>query len=868
MSEYTINPPNPDDIAEELEDLYRYGYKPVYKEALVFSTGTTEYDLSCDDITTMKKIYDIQSIVGTLNGTRHDFIENVDFSLYDSTSDGYFDQLTWDLGGDTPDTTTMFYVYYRYIVNPLPITDFSDGSVTKSLFVEAPSLLLYNVWLKLDEIAKNSFIDSASGQELDELGKLVGVTRNEAISSTGHITLTRPSNLTTGEISIPVGARVSTNPAPEIPAIEFETTVASTIINGATVAKVSNAIHPDYDQTWVAVQSVIPGVSNNVNANSIRRNVSANSVISIIDNPPTFDTYDEEIVGTGTKQLFILQHTADTNGLVDKDNDGLAFNITDEKTYGWLNQFASVDQVWVTVSASWGAVGNPARCTIYGNDGTYDISETLEFEASTSEYTSADFRWIYYVTFVSPTETGLGDRTVTIEPYASGVGGTDILTTWGGVGHNITRVDGGWTSLNVLDEHSHFSLADISFSAVDNSINTAGGSFTATGDLEIGDYITVSGSTQNDGTYSVLTVIASKITVNETLITDAESGTPTIVIKETTNITVHIETSASSGWVEETDGNWSRQTADVGYDTARTWLKYKTGATDWATDHGSDDYVGQKNVKFDYVPESDQYSVDENKLSLEYGFASGAYGWLDYTFNNTIQDGSDTEEDAPYKVRIKSGITAAAKGTLDAIESAVLGIDGIVGVTVDDHSTDSSIEVGHIKVFAWPASGLLSAAQRSEVESVVDVTRAAGISATVSSPTPMYFAITIDVYVSSDSGYDTAIVATACDSAISTWLALHSISQNMLKSDLIATLNAVTGVYFVDIDTLVVSGYLQVSSGSVATIPDPPYSSWTWSGGTWPDGSGNIILIPTGYIAKPDTTAPNIIEVTAAYYSE
>jgi hypothetical protein len=216
MSEYSIGVPSPDEIAEELREYYQYGYKPIYKEAIVFSTGTDLYDLACDNITTAKKVHDIQSIIGTFNGTRHDFVQNVDFALYDSTSDGYFDQITWDLGGDIPDDATTFYVYYRYLVDPLPITDFQDGSVTKTIFIEAPSLMLYNIWLSLDEIAKNSFIDSASGREVDELGKLVNVTRNEATRTTGHIKLARPASLTSGEITIPVGARFSTNATPEL----------------------------------------------------------------------------------------------------------------------------------------------------------------------------------------------------------------------------------------------------------------------------------------------------------------------------------------------------------------------------------------------------------------------------------------------------------------------------------------------------------------------------------------------------------------------------------------------------------------------------------------------------------------------------
>jgi uncharacterized phage protein gp47/JayE len=859
MSEYSIGPPSPDDIARELREYYQYGYKPVYREAIIFTDGIVNYDLDCNGITSVKRIFDIQRVIGTKNGTRYEFIQNVDYALYDSDSDGYFDQLTWDLGGNRPDDATTFFVYYRYIVDPLPITDFSEGSVTNTIFIEAPSLLLYNIWLKLDDIAKNSFIDSASGRELDELGRLVGVTRNEAQRTTGYITLSRPASLSSGEITIPTGARFSTNATAELPAIEFETTVVSVILNGATTAYVNDATHDDYGKEWISVQSIIPGTVNNINANTIKKNISASTAITTISNPSFFNTSDEQIIGTGTQQVFTLQHSADTNGLVDKDNDGLALNITNEKIYGWLNQPSSSQVIDVTLSSTWGAVGNPARCTIYGNDGTYDISETLEFEATQNETTIATFRWVYYVTFVSNTETGIGSRTVTIE---SGVAGTDLITTWGGSGKNVTRIDGGWTSLNALDEHSYYQYADITFTETDSSINTAAGDFT-TEDLEAGDYITISGSANNDGTYSIYSVVATKIIVNEAIID--ESAGATITIRETTNITVYIN--ASGSWVEDANSSWALQTADVGYDTARTWMKYKAGAADWLSDHGSDSTICQKNIRFAYTPAADQYSVSDNKLSLQYGLASGAYGWADYAWSNQFQDGSDTEEDNPYRLRIKNGLTASAKCTLEAIESAVLAVDGIVGVTVDDSSTDPSIDVGTIKVFAWPASGILTAAKKSEVTAAVEASRAAGISATVSSPTPLYFVITIDVYVSSESGYDTDDVAASCEDAISIWLNEHTISQDLLKSDLIRALEEVVGVYFVDIDSLAVSAYNQPSSASVATTPDPPYASWTWSGGSWPDGSGNIITIPTGYIAKPDTTAPNVIDVTASYYS-
>lgn len=854
MADYNIDYPSPDNIATQLEEHLRYGYKPKYREEFVFNSGTDTYDLACSGEST-KKVYDIMRVEGTLDGTRYTFIQNIDYTLYDSDSDGYFDQISWAVAGDDPDDGTKFYVDYRYVTEASGLTDFSAGSLTRTIFIEAPSLLFYDLWRSLNDTARNSFIDSASGRELDELGRIVSVVRNEATRTTGYVTLTRPANLTSGVISVPVGVRVSTIGSSVQPAVEFESTVASEITDGTTPAKVSDSEHDDYQKHWIAVQSVIPGEPNNVSASSIIRNVSVSSVVTTINNPPTFDTSDEELTGTGTKQVFTLKHTADTDGFVDKDSDGKAVEVTNEQSYGWLDQPASSNYVGIILSgAAW-----TGRVTVYGNDGSYDISKTCVFDASNSESTDPiTFRWVYYITFISDTETGIGDRTVTIE---SPPAGTDILTTWGGSGKNITRVDGGWTSLNALDDHSYYQATDISFTASTKAITT-GGSVTFTDqDLGIGDYITVDGSDDNDGIYTVAAVTATVITVNETLVDEVLGDT--ITIKETTNITVYMDT--GSGWTEEDDTGWSRQEASVGYDTARTWMKYVTGPSGWLTDHGSDSTVGQKNVKFEYVPESDMHSVSGNSAEFEYPPAADSILKVDYTFENLFQDGADTEIDDSYRNRIRSGVTASAKGTLEAIRSAVLAVDGVTGCTVDDHSTDATIDVGKIQVFAWGASGLLTAAKKAEVTAAVENTRAAGIQATVSSPTPMYFAVTITVFVASDSGYSTSTVKTDCEAAISNWLEGHTISEDLKKSDLIAALEAVSGMYFVDIDAMTIKGYDQVTSADPSI--DPPYTNdWDWTT-TWPDGSGNIIILPTGYIAKPDTTSPNVIDVTASYYS-
>ena len=67
-----------------------------------------------------------------------------------------------------------------------------------------------------------------------------------------------------------------------------------------------------------------------------------------------------------------------------------------------------------------------------------------------------------------------------------------------------------------------FVATDISFVNSDSSINTVAEDFTS-GNLQLGDLITVSGSTNNNGMFNIVTLAATKITVVET-ITDESAG--------------------------------------------------------------------------------------------------------------------------------------------------------------------------------------------------------------------------------------------------------------------------------------------------------------------------------------------------------
>lgn len=86
-----------------------------------------------------------------------------------------------------------------------------------------------------------------------------------------------------------------------------------------------------------------------------------------------------------------------------------------------------------------------------------------------------------------------------------------------------------------MQTYSSSAANDIWILTSDDSINTSGGmDFTGIG---AGDTITLSGTTSNDGTYTVVTVTSTKITVSTNLTDEASSGTPIVasVTVATTN---------------------------------------------------------------------------------------------------------------------------------------------------------------------------------------------------------------------------------------------------------------------------------------------------------------------------------------------
>lgn len=760
----------PETIKSQILDQIVYGYVPVFEEEIEYETGTDDYTLDCDGADT-KDLKDILRVRGLVDGTEYLFSEGSDYRLKDTTGNDKYDSISFDPGGEIPDDESYFSVDYRYFGTPSDLTDTSEGSVLSTI-TEAVAMQVYKTELQMNNVARDSFIATASGDELDMLGELVDVDRNDAEFSTGYVTLKRSASLSgSGDITIPKGSQVSTIGSSTSSVVTFETTATAQILNTETTAQISDASHPEYEEYWVPVKSMYPGKDMNVSSETIVKNVTAPNQVTIINNPTSFDKENEQVEGTGTTYSFELNHAPDSSGLADKDGDGKYIEMRNELARGWMDQPNSLGTITITITDGEGSgVSWTGTATITGWDGSQEISENIEFSGSTSEISSNSFEYIYHVSFLSSTGTGLVD------------------------GSEYAKIEDSGSNV-LLNEHSCGRQVDSGF-------------------LKL----------RSDGT---------------------------------TELKVYLYDGSS--WVEQT-GSGTDYTHTTASFNGKTWSIIEWSS--WGTGDKLSD--GSQNVKYEYVPHEDWYDLDGDTLELEGSPRTGSYLELDYTWENTFSSGADRESDDVYRERIKTGVTAAAKGTLSAVRAAVLAVEGIAGAEVYDHSTDASIDVGEIEVYAWSQNGTLSEAKRELVSDAVDVTRAAGIAYLVSGPTAIYIAINATVRVHNGEGYVLSDVEDDCNTAITDWLDSFELGENLVVSQLITTLESIEAVSYVDMDSIEIWGYDSPddADGSESTI-DPYGSGWSWD---IESSSFDYINILSDVIVKPDTDdTGNSIDISAAF---
>lgn len=98
------------------------------------------------------------------------------------------------------------------------------------------------------------------------------------------------------------------------------------------------------------------------------------------------------------------------------------------------------------------------------------------------------------------------------------------------------------------------------------------------------------------------------------------------------------------------------------------------------------------------------------------------------TNQSALTGGEEAEPDDQLRERAKHALERAGNATLDAIRFALLGVEGVSGVTVTDHAADEIIPLGEVWV-RWAGDDDPAVALR--VDQVIASTRAAGVVARV-----------------------------------------------------------------------------------------------------------------------------------------
>ncbi|QSQ26053.1 baseplate J/gp47 family protein [Pyxidicoccus parkwayensis] len=220
--------------AQFVEDLLLSLTGGVARERFVFLPENAPFSLSPPGPVVPSTL----SVFGQVDGTFHRFVLDTDFSL---SADG---TLVWLANPDGtraadavwPDEGTAFFANYdhRGPSGAAPrLNDRNPGSVVR-LLSESFAREYAVVSRQLEGVYQAGFLDTATGRDLDNLVRLVGLERRDRTFATGTVVFSR-SSPAPADIFISEGTRLSTA---EPPLAEFETTEDRTLHRGSLSVEV------------------------------------------------------------------------------------------------------------------------------------------------------------------------------------------------------------------------------------------------------------------------------------------------------------------------------------------------------------------------------------------------------------------------------------------------------------------------------------------------------------------------------------------------------------------------------------------------------------------------------------------------------
>ena len=166
-------------------------------------------------------------------------------------------------------------IYYT-ASNQVEVTDFNEGGIVRTI-LEAVAYELgtgteetESLYSKLIDVYQSSFVDTAVGEDLENVVALVGVTRRAAVKSTGTVSFGISAPIL-HDIVIASGVTVSTTQSGTVDAISFTTTAQAILSTGDT----------EVDAAVIAVNT---GTDGNVGSATINIMTTAVSEIETVTN--------------------------------------------------------------------------------------------------------------------------------------------------------------------------------------------------------------------------------------------------------------------------------------------------------------------------------------------------------------------------------------------------------------------------------------------------------------------------------------------------------------------------------------------------------------------------------------------------------
>ena len=154
----------------------------------------------------------VERIWGMYNDSFHEFQRNSDYTINTTTN-----KITFI---NNPDAVTNFYVSYRYDQKyKSKITNVGRGTVN-DMILSAVARVASDGGDNTRTVKDGAYVNSAVGNDLDQIAALINITRNPANPAEGFVTVFR--NGTGGNSVIPIGAKFSTSAIGNATAIVFE----------------------------------------------------------------------------------------------------------------------------------------------------------------------------------------------------------------------------------------------------------------------------------------------------------------------------------------------------------------------------------------------------------------------------------------------------------------------------------------------------------------------------------------------------------------------------------------------------------------------------------------------------------------------